>query len=67
MAQLGVSLHTISRVLNHSEGGVTQIYARYSYLNEKREALDLWSDHVWNIVHDSGDENANVVPLKGAL
>ncbi len=67
LAELGVALHTISRVLNHAEGGVTKIYARYSYLNEKRDALNLWSDHVWKIVHDSDDENANVVPLKGAL
>lgn len=43
MARLGVPVSTISRVLNHAEGGVTRIYARHSYLNEKREALQMWS------------------------
>ncbi|MCB9988313.1 MAG: tyrosine-type recombinase/integrase [Rhodospirillales bacterium] len=50
MAEMGVPLHTISRVLNHAEGGVTKIYARHSYLNEKREALNLWAGHVQNIL-----------------
>ncbi len=63
MAELGVPLHTISRVLNHAEGGVTRIYARYSYINEKRDALDLWARHVWNIVHD-GEDDGKVVPIK---
>lgn len=52
MATLGVPMHTISRVLNHAEGGVTRIYARYSFLNEKRQALDLWAQHVHEIVNE---------------
>ena len=66
MAELGVPLHTISRVLNHAEGGVTRIYARHSYLNEKREALNLWADTVENIVGDKDSQNDNVVSLKEA-
>lgn len=50
LAELGVPLHTISRILNHAEGGVTKIYARHSYLNEKREALDLWAEGVGKII-----------------
>lgn len=67
MAELGVPLHTISRVLNHAEGGVTKIYARHSYLNEKREALDLWADTVADIVSDKNDQNHNVVALKQVI
>lgn len=67
MAELGVPLHTISRVLNHAEGGVTRIYARHSYLNEKRDALNLWANTVAGIVSDNNDVNDNVVPLRGAL
>ena len=43
MARLGIPKITISRVLNHAEGGVTEIYTRYSYLEEKREALNRWA------------------------
>ena len=61
MAELDSALHTISRVLNHAEGGVTKIYARYSYLSQKRRALDLWAQHVWDIINDQ--KTANVVHL----
>ncbi len=43
MARLKVADSTVSRVLNHAEVGVTRIYRRYGYLDEKREALDRWS------------------------
>lgn len=64
MAELGVPLHTISRVLGHAEGGVTRIYARHSYLPEKRKALDLWAAHVWNIVHKDNQPD-NVISIRG--
>ena len=50
MARLGIDSATISRVLNHAEGGVTKIYNRYSYLNEKRHAFETWSDHIEQLV-----------------
>jgi integrase len=50
MARLGIAVSTISRVLNHKEGGVTQIYNRYSYLDEKRHALETWVRHVESLV-----------------
>jgi integrase len=43
MARLGIPKITISRVLNHAEGGVTDIYVRHSYLAEKRSALNQWA------------------------
>ena len=40
-------------ILNHkaaSMTGVAKIYNRYAYGKEKREALQLWSDHVdWQV------------------
>jgi integrase len=66
MAQEGIALHTISRVLNHSEGGITRLYARHSYLSEKREALDLWANTVVDIIGDKDSQNDNVVSLKEA-
>jgi integrase len=64
MAQEGIPLHTISRVLGHAEGGITKIYARHSYLSEKREALNLWAHTVADIVGDKNSQSDNVVRLK---
>lgn len=54
MAELGISPHTISLVLNHAsarKGSVTsKVYVQYSYDKEKREALDAWSTHLVKIL-----------------
>ena len=43
MAASGVPVSTISRVMNHSEGGVTKIDNRFSYDKEKRVSLERWA------------------------
>ncbi|WP_272941231.1 tyrosine-type recombinase/integrase [Acidithiobacillus ferrivorans] len=50
MASLGTQPLVISRLLNHKEGGITQIYNRYSYDVEKREAMDKWADRITGMV-----------------
>jgi integrase len=42
MARLGVSQEHIERVLGHVIEGVAGTYNRYSYVEEKRAALELW-------------------------
>ena len=42
MARLGIPQEHIERVLGHAIEGVAGTYNRYSYLSEKRAALDLW-------------------------
>jgi integrase len=61
MARLGVPVSTISRVLNHREGGVTKIYNRYGYLDEKRKALEAWAVHIDRLLNPP---TANVVTLR---
>ena len=61
MARLGIATSTISRVLNHEEGGVTAIYNRYSYLDEKRRALETWAQSVGALV---GLSSSNVIALR---
>lgn len=42
MARLGVGQEHIERVLGHVVAGVAGTYNRYSYLEEKRTALETW-------------------------
>jgi len=49
MAELGAQPHIVEAVLNHVSGhkaGVAGIYNRATYDREKREALNLWGEHV---------------------
>jgi len=61
---LGISVFTIARVLNHAEGGVTKIYARASYLKEKRAALEKWAAYLSQVI-EGGDET--IVPFQGRV
>jgi integrase len=53
MALKKVPPHVIERVLNHSSGtfaGVAGIYNRYGYLDEMREALEIWEGHLASLL-----------------
>jgi len=46
MASLKVDSRIISKLLNHSDVGVTgRVYDWYDYMPEKREAIELLSNH----------------------
>ncbi|WP_029871037.1 tyrosine-type recombinase/integrase [Rhizobium leguminosarum] len=52
MARAGVAQQVIEKVLNHTSGslaGVAGIYNRHAFNSEKREALEIWSQHVVNL------------------
>jgi len=64
--ELGVQPHIIEAVLNHVSGhksGVAGIYNRATYDKEKREALNLWAEHIMALVEG---RKAVVVPMKRA-
>lgn len=46
MTSMGISRLVVSKILNHVESGVTAVYDRHSYDNEKREALESWGERV---------------------
>ena len=50
LTKLGVDRLILQKIINHSESGVTQIYDRYSYMKEKREALQKWADRLDEII-----------------
>jgi len=63
LARLGVSRDIHKRVINHKGSGgdvVTDIYDRHAYLEEKREALELWAQAVEDIL-------AGLDPVKEAV
>ena len=57
----GIARLTVSKVLNHTEGGVTRVYDRNAYDKEKRQALEMWARRLQAIVTD--DEGGKVVNL----
>lgn len=65
MAALGVAPHIIERILNHTvSSGVSAVfgvYARHDYMEEMREALDLWAERIVSLM--AGDK---VIPLPTA-
>ena len=50
MTGMGVPRLTVSKILNHSESGITAVYDRHSYDQEKRQALNLWGDKLSKIL-----------------
>jgi len=66
MAELGVQPHIVEAVLNHVSGhksGVAGIYNRATYDKEKREALNLWAEHLLAIIEG---RKATVVSMRRA-
>ena len=61
MGRLGTPEFVIAKVLNHASKGITgQVYNRYEYLSEKKQALEQWGVYLERLV--SG--NTNVVALR---
>ena len=53
MTSLGVSRLVVSKLLNHVESGVTAVYDRHSYDQEKRRGLELWGQRVAELGFDA--------------
>ena len=63
ITRLGIARLVVSKVMNHSEGGVTQRYDKYGYLPEKRRALDAWARKLESIVRPVNDDNVVALPV----
>ena len=58
LARLGVNLPVIEKILNHTSGsfrGVVAIYQRHDFGAEKAKALELWGQHVDELVSSQSD------------
>jgi integrase len=49
LARLGVPPHVADKILNHQSGtisGVAAVYQRHEFLAERKQALEIWGNHV---------------------
>jgi integrase len=58
MTGMGIPRLVVSKILNHTEAGVTRIYDRHGYDIEKRNALEAWAAHLHEILNG---KDANVL------
>ena len=61
LSRLKIAEEAREAVLAHVRPGIKGVYDKHDYLDEKREALDLWAARLRSIVSPAP---ANVVPLK---
>jgi integrase len=62
-ARLGVAIHVVEKLLNHSSGtfrGIVSVYQKHDFGNEQRAAMELWARHVEGL---SSGTPGNVVAL----
>lgn len=61
LAKRQVPPHVIEHILNHSAAsmtGVSKIYNTYAYDKEKRDALQLWADHIEGLLKQAAEGDA---------
>jgi integrase len=65
MNELGIAPHVVEAVVNHVSGraraGVAGVYNRATYAVEKRAALQMWADHLDEVL---GLGERKIVPLR---
>ena len=64
LAELGVAPHIIEALLNHVSGhkhGVAGVYNRADYETQKRQALNLWAEHIMALVEGRTSKLAPLV------
>jgi integrase len=61
LSELGVDVIVAERCLNHALGGLVAVYDQHDYLEERRNALNLWAAFI-----DQAEraEDWNVIPMK---
>jgi integrase len=57
----GIDLETREAILAHAKPSLQRVYDQYEYLDEKREALELWASVLKRIVEPPP---SNVVPIR---
>ena len=63
MSALRVPHNVAEAVLAHRQGGIAATYDLHEYEDEKREALELWAQHLAKITNPVPTAPAKVVKL----
>jgi integrase len=63
LRSIGIERLVVSKLLNHTEGGITHIYDRYAADPEKTAAMERWANRLREIIN--GAPAANVVQMRG--
>jgi hypothetical protein len=63
MTSMGTPRLVVSKILNHVESGVTAVYDRHSYDEEKRAALEAWASRLVEIIGPAAMDASK--PLRG--
>jgi integrase len=58
LSRLKVEPHIAERVLNHVQPGVAGVYDRFEYIDQKREALTRWAEHLRSLVGTASASSA---------
>jgi hypothetical protein len=58
LAKLGINKDVAERILNHVRADMVGVYDTHDYLDEKRAALQKWSDHLKSLMTLDGSESA---------
>jgi integrase len=61
MNEIGIEPHIVEQILGHKIPGVAGRYNHASYLNQKRAALQRWSDTLLSWIE--GKPGSNIVPM----
>lgn len=60
LARLGVPNEVSRRIMNHAAEGMDRVYDKHDYVSQMRDALNLYSKHIDNIIHsDTWEELAH--------
>jgi integrase len=62
MRRIGIDRQTVSKVLNHAEGGVTSVYDHYAMADEVAQALAAWALEVDRLTNPKKRNNVTSFP-----
>lgn len=63
MTSMGINRLVVSKIVNHVESGITAVYDRHSYDQEKQQAMNAWARKVDSILKEEG-KDSTVVQLR---
>ena len=61
LSKLKVSKDIAERIMNHKEKGISGVYDRHDYLEEKEMALSKWNKRLHTILKGKKDGKADIV------